>query len=196
MPLQGLSFEPDSPAEWRAWLETNGATETGVWLVIRKKAAANSNLSVDEAIDEALCFGWIDSKPARLDELRSALYFSPRKPKSGWSAVNKRKIERLMAEGKMAAPGLKKIDLAKAAGSWTKLDAVDALEIPPDLSAALRETPDAEHNFEAFPRSVKRGILDWITQAKKPETRAKRVHETAELAGRNERANQWKPEKP
>ncbi len=193
MALSGLSFEPETAQDWRNWLEAHGTHETGVWLILRKKASGAVNLSVDEAIDEALCFGWIDSKPARIDDFRSALRFSPRKPGSGWSAVNKRKIERLIADGKMTAAGLEKISNAQSDGSWTKLDAVDALEIPSDLAEALDEIPMASSYFDAFPRSVKRGILEWIVQAKRPETRAKRIQETAEMAGRNERANQWKP---
>jgi uncharacterized protein YdeI (YjbR/CyaY-like superfamily) len=120
------------------------------------------------------------------------LWFSPRKPGSGWSKPNKERIEKMIAVGRMAPAGLEKINAAKSDGSWTLLDAVEALEIPPDLETALAAYPQARTNFDAFPRSAKRAILEWIMQAKRPETRAKRVGETARLAEENIRANQWR----
>jgi len=187
------AFEPDSRAGWRAWLQAHHAASRGVWLVLRKKAAPVPNLSVDDAVEEALCFGWIDSKPRKLDDTRSMLYFAPRKPGSGWSAVNKARITRMQAAGRMAPAGQAKIDAAIADGSWTRLDAVDALEVPPDLAAALAAEPGAQAQWDAFPRSAKRGILEWIAGAKAASTREKRVRETATLAARGERANAWRP---
>jgi uncharacterized protein YdeI (YjbR/CyaY-like superfamily) len=128
-----------------------------------------------------------------LDEERTALYYSPRKAKSGWSRPNKIRIEQALAQGLMHPAGLAKIEAAKKDGSWEKLDAVEELTDPPDLKKALAAFADAKAYWEAFPRSVKRGILEWIAQAKTPETRAKRITETASLAARNERANQWRP---
>lgn len=186
------AFEPESRAEWRAWLETHHDTERGVWLVLRKKSAGPVNLSGDEAVEEALCFGWIDSKPRKLDDTRSMLYIAPRKPGSGWSAVNKARIERMQEAGLMTPAGQAKIDAAVQDGSWSLLDGVDALEVPPDLEAALTAEPNAKAQWEAFPRSAKRGILEWIAQAKTAATREKRVRETATLAARGERANQWR----
>lgn len=150
-------------------------------------------MGYDAMVEEALCFGWVDSKPQKLDDERSMLYFAPRKAKSGWSRPNKERVGRLIAEGSMHASGLAKIEAAKADGSWAMLDAVEALETPPDLTHALRAASPALTYWDAFPRSAKRGILEWIAQAKKPETRAARIANTAELAQRNERANQWKP---
>lgn len=195
MTLPPDAFEPESRADWRAWLDTHHARSRGVWLVLRKKAAPVPNLSVDDAVEEALCFGWIDSKPRKLDGTRSLLYFSPRKPGSGWSAVNKARIERMQRAGRMTPAGQARIDAALEDGSWTKLDAVETLEVPPDLGAALAALPGALDHWEGFARSVRRGILEWIAQARTPATREKRVRDTAHKAARGERANQWRPAK-
>jgi uncharacterized protein YdeI (YjbR/CyaY-like superfamily) len=179
-------------AEWRAWLEVNHASEKSVWLVFNKKTSGLPHVSYEESVEEALCFGWVDSKPAKVDEVRSSLYFAPRKPKSGWSRPNKERVARLLEAGLMTEAGLAKIEAAKRDGSWTLLDAVENLEIPADLEVALAAVPLATENFAAFPRSARRGILEWIMQAKRPETRASRIAETARLAGLNKRANQWR----
>ncbi|MBF6595104.1 MAG: YdeI/OmpD-associated family protein [Thermaceae bacterium] len=185
-------FFAHSREEWRVWLERNHTTSKGIWLVYNKKTSGKHHLSYDEQVEEALCFGWVDSRPGKLDDERSMLYFAPRKAKSGWSKPNKERVEKLIKAGLMAPAGLAKIEAAKKDGSWTKLDAVERLEVPPDLARALAKVENAEANFAAFPRSVKRAILEWIAQAKKPETRAKRIEETARLAGQNLRANQWR----
>lgn len=143
-------------------------------------------------MEEALCFGWIDSKPNKLDEERSLLWFAPRKPGTGWSKLNKERVEKLMEQGLMMPAGLAKVAAAKQDGSWNALDAIEALEIPPDLEQAFTSYPQSRQNFDAFPRSAKRGILEWIAAAKKPETRTQRVEETARLAAENLRANQWR----
>ena len=187
------SIHPLTRAEWRTWLEGNHTQTTGVWLINYKKATGKPRLEYEESVEEALCFGWIDSVANKLDEERSMLWFAPRKPGSGWSRPNKERIERLIQSGLMMPAGLAKIAAAQQDGSWNALDAVEALEIPPDLATALAENPPAADYFANFPRSVKRGILDWIRQAKRPETRAKRVEATARLAAANIRANQWRP---
>jgi uncharacterized protein YdeI (YjbR/CyaY-like superfamily) len=186
------STHPLSRAEWRAWLAQNHTQKEGVWLISYKKATGKPRFEYDEAVEEALCFGWVDSKPAKLDDERSMLWFAPRKPRTNWSKPNKDRVERLTAAGLMMPAGLAKVEAAKADGSWNALDGVEALEMPEDLDAALKQFPHAGANFEAFPRSVKRGILEWILNAKKPETRAKRIEETARLAEDNRRANQWR----
>lgn len=183
---------PLSRAAWRAWLAKHHTQKEGVWLISYKKATGKPRFEYDEAVEEALCYGWVDSKPAKLDDERSMLWFAPRKSRTNWSKPNKDRVERLIAAGLMTPAGLAKVDAAKADGSWAALDGVEALEMPADLTAALRQFPNAGANFEAFPRSVKRGILEWILNAKKPETRAKRVEETARLAEENKRANQWR----
>jgi uncharacterized protein YdeI (YjbR/CyaY-like superfamily) len=120
------------------------------------------------------------------------LWLSPRKPGSGWSKLNKERVERVIAAGLMTPAGLEKIETAKQDGSWSALDAIEALEVPADLAEALASYASARQHFDAFPRSVKRGILEWIANAKRPATRAKRIEETAHLAEDNIRANQWR----
>lgn len=186
------SIHPLSRAEWRAWLEAHHSRKEGIWLITCKKATGQPRMEYNESVEEALCFGWIDSKPATLDAERTMLWFAPRKAGSGWSRPNKERVERMLAAGLMAQPGLEKVEAAKLDGSWTALDAIEDLEVPPDLGAALAVYDGAGQNFDAFPRSVKRGILEWIANAKRPETRAKRVEETARLAQDNVRANQWR----
>jgi uncharacterized protein YdeI (YjbR/CyaY-like superfamily) len=198
--MAGMALRPDLPlvevesrAAWRTWLTRNHTRSGGVWAVTLRKSVAlpGTHVSAQDLNEECLCFGWIDSKPGKVDDLRSALLCTPRKPGSGWSKLNKDRLERLLAAGLVAPPGLAGIDAAKADGSWAKLDAVDALAVPDDLRAALREHPPAEGNFDAFPPSARRGILEWITQAKRGDTRATRIEETARLAAQNVRANQW-----
>jgi uncharacterized protein YdeI (YjbR/CyaY-like superfamily) len=186
------SIQANTRAAWRSWLAANHQQPDGIWLISYKKAAGKGTLDYNDAVEEALCFGWIDSKPNKLDTERTMLWFAPRKPKTGWSKLNKERIERLMASGQMTPAGLAKIETAKQDGSWSSLDGVEALEIPPDLADALSAYANATDNFAAFPRSAKRGILEWISTAKKAETRAKRIAETAQLAAQNIRANQWK----
>lgn len=186
------STHPTTRAEWRAWLVQNHTQDEGVWLISYKKATGKPYVTYDEAVEEAICFGWVDSKVNRLDEERTMQWFAPRRPSSGWSRSNKQRVEKMIAAGQMTAAGLAKIEAAKADGSWSVLDAVENLEIPQDLAAALASYDAAEANFEAFPRSVKRSILEWIATAKRPATRAKRIEETARLAQDNIRANQWR----
>jgi len=186
------STHPKTRAEWRAWLESHHTRTEGVWLITFKKATGKPRVEYDESVEEALCFGWVDSKPGKLDDERTMLYFAPRKPRSGWSKPNKDRVARLIEAGLMAPAGLAKIEVAKQNGSWTALDAVEALEVPPDLAKALAGYEKATEHFEAFPRSVKRGVLEWIANAKKSETRARRIEETARLAAENKRANQWR----
>ena len=186
------SVHPLSRAEWRAWLAENYTRTEGIWLVSYKKATGKPRFAYDEAVEEALCFGWVDSKPNKLDEERSLLWFAPRKGGTGWSKPNKERVEKLIAAGLMTPAGLAKVEAAKADGTWAALDSIEALEIPPDLAAALADHPPAANHFAAFPRSVKRGILEWISTAKTAATRTKRIMETATLAAENKRANQWR----
>jgi uncharacterized protein YdeI (YjbR/CyaY-like superfamily) len=186
------STHPKTRAAWRKWLEKNHARPEGVWLISYKKATGKVRFGYEEAVEEALCFGWVDSKGNQLDHERTMLWFAPRKSGSGWSRPNKLRVEKLINAGLMRPAGLAKLEAAQRDGSWNALDKIEALEIPPDLQQALATHPNAGANFDAFPRSVKRAILQWIATAKKPETRAQRVDETARLAARNIRANQWR----
>lgn len=192
MELPKNAIHPLSRSEWRAWLEENHIRAQGIWLITFKKMTGQPRIDYGDAVEEALCFGWIDSKPSKLDETRSMLWFAPRKAGSGWSKPNKERVEKLLAAGLMAPAGLAKVEAAQQDGAWTALDAVEALQVPPDLEDALAIYPFATDYFQAFPRSVKRGILEWINSAKRPETRAKRIAETARLANDNLRANQWR----
>lgn len=171
-----------SRAEWRAWLATHHAQPDSIWLVTHKKSSGGPYVPYNDIVEEALCFGWIDSRPAKLDEKRSMLLLSPRRPRSGWSKVNKDRLERLLAAGLVAAPGLARIEQAKADGSWSSLDDVDALVIPDDLKAALEANGDAPKRFGALNKSLKRGLLEQIQAAKRPETRARRIAETVRQA--------------
>lgn len=186
------TVEVKSRAALRQWLDANHESSPGIWLVTWKKQTPH-HLPYPAVVEEALCFGWIDSLPRKLDAERSMIQLTPRKPKSGWSAVNKQRIDKLIHAGLMMPAGLAMIEAAKASGTWTKLDSAHAREIPPDLLAAFEAVPNSAETFAGFPASAQKGILEWISHARKPETRAKRVRETATLAARNIRANTWVP---
>jgi uncharacterized protein YdeI (YjbR/CyaY-like superfamily) len=178
----------DDRATWRAWLEANHATARGAWLVTWRPRSGRQGLDYGEAVEEALCFGWVDSTAGTVDDERGKLYFAPRKTRSSWSASNKVRVERLIAEGRMKPAGLAAIARAKANGSWETLDAVERLEVPDDLAAALDSRPPAAINFSAFSPSARKMMLSWVALARRPETRAARITMIAEAAARNERA--------
>lgn len=179
----------ESPAGLRAWLEANHTRTESVWLVIFKKHVAGKYVSWDAIVEEALCFGWIDSLPRKLDVDRSMLLLSPRRPGSPWSRLNKQRIEKLLANDRMMPPGLAVIEQAKRDGSWSIYDEVEDLVIPDDLSAALAQSQEAARNFSAFSDSSKKGILWWIKSAVGLDTRRQRISETVRLAQLNLRAN-------
>jgi uncharacterized protein YdeI (YjbR/CyaY-like superfamily) len=169
-------------ASWRAWLEKNHAVSPGVWLAIGKKGNPISDLGYEDAVEEALAFGWIDAKALRLDEHRYMGLMTPRKPGSGWARTNKERVERLTAEGLMAPAGLAAVERARENGSWTLLDDVEALVEPPDLSAALDAEPRARQGWGALGASARKVALYWIATAKRPQTRARRIEQTASAA--------------
>lgn len=183
---------PQGRDQWREWLADHAVDRAGVWVVFWRRGSGRGGLTYEEAVEEALCFGWIDSVPKKLDENRTLLYFSPRRRGSAWSRPNKQRVERLRAAGLMTEAGLRVVAQAQQDGSWVVLDEVEDLVVPPDLGRALAARPPAREHWDGFPRSVRRGILEWIVQAKRPQTRARRVEETAELAQRGERAHQWR----
>lgn len=178
-------LEWEDRGAWRVWLVANHAASRGVWLVMRRREARSG--IYDAAVEEALCFGWVDSTAGRVDEERGKLYFAPRKPNSGWAATNKARIERLIASGRMAPAGLAAIERAKANGSWTMLDGAERLEVPPDLVLALDARRGAAGNYAAWPPSVRKQALGWIAQAKRPETRDARIRRIADAAERDAR---------
>ena len=176
----------------RDWLAGNQDRATGVWLVTYKRADPDRYLPYDAIVEECLSFGWVDSLPRAKDDSRGMLWIAPRKPGSNWSRANKDRVERLEAAGLMTEAGRAAVARAMADGSWTALDAVEALEVPPDLAAAFDARPPARANWDAFPRSVRRGVLERILSAKRPETRAARIDEVARLAADNRRPFQWR----
>jgi uncharacterized protein YdeI (YjbR/CyaY-like superfamily) len=180
--------EAEDRATWRAWLDVNHRTAAGAWLVLWRPRAGRGSLDYEAAVEEALCFGWVDSTGGRIDDERSRLYFAPRKPPSVWAATNKARVERLITEGRMATAGLAAIERARANGSWEVLDSVERLEVPADLAGALDVRPPAVVNFAAFPPSARKMMLSWVATARRPETRASRITAIAEAAARNERA--------
>lgn len=181
------TIEAKDRAAWRRWLSRHHTRDGGVWLVLHKKGSTTGSLSYEDAVNEALCFGWIDSKARTLDDERYTIWMSPRKPGSVWAATNKRRIERLIEEGAMTEAGMTVIEAAKADGSWSAYDAVDALELTDDLLAAFDRHPGSRERWDAFPVSVRKQALWWIVSAKREATRATRVEETASRAARNER---------
>lgn len=170
---------------WRQWLEQNHHDSIGVWLVYYKIKSGKSSIPYSEAVKEALCFGWIDSKVQSADGESYRQIFTPRKPKSVWSKLNKQYIEELIAQDKMAEAGLAKIAAAKQDGSWTSLDEIEALIVPPDLIQALEADATANKYFAAFNKSTKKSILQWIQSAKRPETRLNRIEKTVISAAQN-----------
>jgi uncharacterized protein YdeI (YjbR/CyaY-like superfamily) len=182
--------EPPDREAWRAWLEAHHETARGVWLVSFRGSTGRATFDYEAAVEEALCFGWVDSKGGRVDDERTKLYFAPRNPRSGWARPNKERVERLLAAGRMAPAGIRAVEVARANGSWTMLDTVERLEVPSDLAAALDARPPARENWDRFPPSARKVLLTRLVSAKRAETRAKRVDEIAAAAQRNERANE------
>lgn len=177
----------DDRATWRAWLAANHATTRGAWLVTWRPRSGRVSLDYEAAVEEALCFGWIDGTSGRLDDERGKLYFAPRKPRSVWAASNRARVERLLTAGRMTAAGLAAVERAKADGSWSVLDGPERLEVPTDLAAALAARPPATANFAAFPPSARKQLLGWVAVARRPKTRAARIERIADSAARNER---------
>jgi uncharacterized protein YdeI (YjbR/CyaY-like superfamily) len=181
--------------QWRDWLEHHHADSPGVWLVTWKKDSGQPHLAYDDVVEEALAVGWVDSQPRKLDDKRSQLLVTPRKPGSNWSRLNKQRVERLTAAGLMRPAGLAVVEAARADGSWNALDAVENLSEPDDLRTALDANPAARQHWDNFPRSTRRAILEWIGNAKTPTTRSNRITDTIDKAARGQRANQWRQPK-
>ena len=183
------TVEAKTRKEWRSWLEKNHKSETSVWLILFHKKSLTPSVEISEAMEEALCFGWIDSKAKKRDSESFYLTFSPRNPKSNWSAINKERVEKMTQLGLITESGQKMIDLARQTGTWDALTDVQNLVIPDDLQKLFDINPIAFNNFNSFSSSSKRLILEWIRSAKKPETRQKRIAETVRLATENIKAN-------
>jgi uncharacterized protein YdeI (YjbR/CyaY-like superfamily) len=171
------TFHPEDQEPWRWWLTENHKTKKSIWVIFYKLSSGKQKLNWGNAVDEALCFGWIDSTKKTLDEERYIQYFSKRKPTSTWSRTNKEKVDQLISTGKMMPAGLNRIEEAKDNGSWTFLDDIEALIIPTDLTAALQAQKGAEEFFLALSKSDKKILLYWVISAKRPATREKRISE-------------------
>ncbi|MDH5199464.1 MAG: YdeI/OmpD-associated family protein [Candidatus Bathyarchaeota archaeon] len=172
--------------EWRRWLEENHSLEDGAWVIIHKKGSKREGLRYDEAVDEAVCFGWIDGGMRSLDGERFRLWFSPRRRGSVWSLLNRERVERLMEAGLMAEAGLRAVEDAKESGMWdTAYTSRVEPEVPEDLMEALREDQEAWRNFEGFSNSAKLMYVHWVESAKREETRTKRISEVVRRAVRN-----------
>ncbi len=182
------SFDFQDRKAWREWLDKNHDSSPSIWLIVHKKNSGKIGVSLEDVVEEALCFGWIDSKLNVVDEKRFKLLLTPRKPKSIWSKQNKQRAEKLIQQGLMTAAGLKKIEAAKKDGSWNRLDAIEEFRLPEDFRKALAADKNALKNFEALNNSLKKQTLWWIENAKKPETRLRRIQPTVTMAAQNRKA--------
>lgn len=185
------TFYPKSAQEWRQWLEKHHDAEQSVWVLYDKKSSGKPSMSWSEAVDEALCFGWIDSTRKTVNDEQFIQLFAKRKPTSTWSKINKDKVKQLIAEGRMAPAGLAVIETAKQNGSWTILDSVETLGIPEDLEKAFKAHPGSKDFFLGLSKSTRKAMLQWLVLAKREETRQKRVEEIAALAGERRKPKQF-----
>lgn len=189
------TFCPASRQHWREWLLAHHAQEQAVWLVYHKKHTGTPSLSWSEAVSEALCFGWIDSQAQPIDAATYRQLFSRRKPRSGWSRVNKEKVAQLLADGQLLPAGLAAIATAQQNGAWALLDEVDALVVPPDLAQALATSPAAGSYFAGLSRTDRRNLLQWLVLARRPETRQRRLAEIVTLAAQQLKPAQFRGKK-
>ena len=178
---------PRSRPEWRAWLKKHHKTARGVWLVYAKKHTGLPSLLWQHGVEEALCFGWIDSLRRPVDDTYFKQLYTPRKPRSNWSAINKASAERLIAEGLMTAAGVTAIEVAKANGSWNVIDHVESFVVPADFKKALARNQAARAGFEALSPFVRKQFLYRLNSAKRPETRARRIAELIDAAATRRR---------
>ena len=176
---------PKSRQAWRDWLARHHASSTGVWLVYAKKGSGLPSLTYNDAVEEALCFGWIDSKINPIDESFYMQVFTPRAPRSTWSALNKTRVTRLLAAGLMTPAGLAVVKAAKDSGSWDATKHVEDLTVPPDLEEAIRANPDASRNWMSYSASRRKGVLYRLAGAKRPDTRARYLREIVENMARS-----------
>jgi len=186
------TFCPASRTEWRQWLKKNHQSKQSIWLVYYKKKSDQPTLTYNEAVDEALCFGWIDSTRKSLDEETFMQFFCKRKPTSVWSKINKGKVLRLIDEGLMTKAGLESIETAKQNGSWIILDEVEELKIPLDLEKAFKTQRGSKDYFLSLSKSVRKMLLQWLVLAKRHETRQKRISEIAEHAAQKQKPKQFR----
>jgi len=192
MEIKENSFYAKNRKEWRSWLAKNSESRSNIWLIIFHSTSDTPSLTYNDAVEEVLCFGWIDSKPNKRDSESYYLYFAQRKPKSNWSKANRERVERMIKSEQMTKKGLEMVELAKKTGTWLALKEVQSSILPNDLKIELKKNKLADQNFKSFPPSSKRIILEWILNAKKEETRLKRILETVELAAKGIKANHYR----
>ena len=183
---------PSNKQEWRKWLELNHKKKDAVWVIFYKKKSPKYNLSWSDSVDEALCFGWIDSTKRTIDNEKYKQYFSKRKVKSNWSKINKDKVKILIEQGLMKEEGYKSIEIAKSNDSWTYLDEVEALVVPKDLVVEFKDYKGSKEYFDSLSNSAKKILLYWVVSAKRKETRKKRILEIAQNAGNNLKPKQFR----
>lgn len=181
------TFHVRSKAEWRQWLEQNHHIEQSIWLICNTRKSNLPTVSWSELVDEALCFGWIDSTRKTIDEGSFMQLFSRRKPNSTWSKINKDKVQKLIENNLMMKAGFETIRIAKENGSWTILDSVEDLSIPEDLNEAFQIHEGSEAYFQSLSKSMRKMMLQWIVLAKRPETRKNRIDEIARQAAQKKK---------
>lgn len=186
------TFYPSTQTDWREWLQENHLSKQSVWLIYYKKKSKIPSISWSEAVDEALCFGWIDSTARPIDDEKYMQFFTKRKATSVWSKINKDKVEKLITAGKMRQAGFESIEKAKQNGSWTILDSVEELTVPEDLEAAFQANEGSKDFFMSLSKSAKKMILYWLVSAKQQSTRQKRINEIAELAAQKLKPKQFR----
>lgn len=175
---------------WHRWLDKNHDTHKSIWLVYDK--GKNKKLTYDDIVEVALCYGWVDSRPGKVDDTRTKLYISKRNPRSAWSKSNKLRVKKLLEQKLIQPAGLESIKIAKANGAWDTLNNSDKLIIPEEMKELFELHPQAKVNYDNFSPSSKRIILEWIYAAKQEETKMKRIRQTVELAGQGVKANHYR----
>jgi len=174
--------------DWREWLRRNHDIKKEVWLIYYKKQTGKPSIPYDDSVEEALCFGWIDSIIKKIDDEKFARKFTPRKAKSRWSEANKKRARKMIREGKMTEEGLAKIREAEKSAEWFRTSPVrKELVIPPYMKAALAKNKKALENFNNLAKSYKRQYVGWITSAKREETRKRRLAEAIRLLEKSQK---------
>jgi uncharacterized protein YdeI (YjbR/CyaY-like superfamily) len=174
--------------QWRAWLEANHATEPGVWLCAWRSVTGRPTCPYPDVVEEAICFGWIDSTVNTLDDERAMQLITPRKPRSTWTRLNRRRVADMEAAGLMTDAGRRSVEVARRNGFWTIYDPVEDLIEPDDLAAALDANPAARATWDGFPASARKQMLWWVISAAKPDTQATRIATIVDKAARGLRA--------
>ena len=192
MPEKEETYHPTSLTDWQEWLEKNHHSKQSVWLVFYNQKSKKETIGWSDAVDVALCFGWIDSKKQTIDEHSYRQFYSKRKPNSTWSKINKQKVQQLITNGQMMPAGYECVYRAKQNGSWTILDEVEELIIPKDLDTALKNDPGSKDYFLSLSKSTRKAILQWVVLAKRLETRQKRIHHISEHASQGKTPKQFK----